>query len=84
MRYVLFVSAFLISACAAPQQSASGCGAVALQSFVGAPVVEVASIDTGGPVRILSPGMALTGNANPERLNIFADQRSNVVALRCG
>ena len=75
-----------LSACAGfpgvPQDR--DCGATRLQEFVGQPVVEVAAIETPGPVRILAPGSVMTHDYVPDRLNIFTDDAGIVTELSCG
>ena len=56
---------------------------MALQEYVGEPVVEVVSIDTGAPVRVVAPGAPRTAT-DPDRLSIFTDGNARVVALQCG
>ncbi len=59
------------------------CGASALQGYIGQPETEVPRpADT--PVRVISPGMAVTMDYLEKRLNIHVDEVGVVTALRCG
>lgn len=77
---------FALSACTATFGGAgdTDCGAARLSAFVGQPVVEVAAIETPGPVRILEPDSVMTHDFVPDRLNIFTDEDGIVTQLTCG
>lgn len=83
---VCLVPILLLTACAGgfPDTGDADCGAARLTEFVGQPAVEVAAIETAGPVRILGPNDLMTMDFNPERLNILTDEAGIVTELSCG
>ena len=83
------VAAVLLCGLTACSNGAGGlrdtdCGAARLAGFLGEPAVEVAAIETPGPVRILGPNDAMTLDFNPDRLTILTDSDGLVTELRCG
>lgn len=85
-RAVCLAPGLLLAACAGsfPGLRDADCGAARLAEFVGQPAVEVAAIETPGPVRILGPNDLMTLDFNPERLNILTDEAGIVTELSCG
>ena len=73
------------TACSSPYGGArdTDCGASRLADFLGLPAVEVAAIETPGPVRILGPNDVMTLDFNPDRLTILTDGDGSVTELRC-
>lgn len=84
LRLLPLAALFGLAACASPFGPSDGCGAADLSEFIGQPAVEVAAIESPGPVRILGPRSVATMDFNPTRLNILTDEDGIVTALSCG
>lgn len=59
------------------------CGAAALQGLVGQPASVLERMRFDGPVRIIRPGMAVTLDYRPDRLNIAIDDRERIARVHC-
>ncbi len=70
--------------------TAAACSADAAQSFVGKPATEAnvaaARVAAGakGGVRVIAPGMAVTMDFRPDRLNLEVDAQRIITTVRCG
>lgn len=62
----------------------NSCGALDLQYLVGAPDTVLETMRFGGPVRVIEPGMAVTMDYLPNRLNIELDQYRMINRVSCG
>ncbi|MEL6550947.1 MAG: I78 family peptidase inhibitor [Pseudomonadota bacterium] len=60
------------------------CGADALQGLVGQSREDLMRTEILGPVRIIRPGMAVTMDFLPARLNITLDAAERVTRVSCG
>jgi hypothetical protein len=60
------------------------CGAPDLQFLRGQPETVLQTMKFGVPVRIIQPGMAVTMDYNPTRLNIEIDESGNIFRISCG
>lgn len=60
------------------------CGAEDLQDLLGQPAERLATMKFAAPTRILRPGMAVTMDFVPERLNIVIGEDGLIEAVRCG
>ncbi len=61
------------------------CGAAGLQSLVGQGDAALAAITFPvDAVRFIEPGMAVTQDFNPERLNIIYDEAGLIAEVKCG
>lgn len=67
-----------------PFPSENACGADELQDLVGQPASRLQTIRFGVATRIIRPGMAVTMDYSPFRLNIFIDDFERITAVRCG
>ncbi len=67
-----------------PAPPADSCGAATLQGLVGQPEGMAAAVKAPGPVRILRPGMAVTMDYSPTRLNIEIGTDGRILRLSCG
>lgn len=57
----------------------------AFEEWVGKPVDEAAVKATGRPFRILKPGMAVTMDFSPDRINVETDEKGEIVVrVYCG
>lgn len=70
--------------------AASACNADAAQSFVGKPASDEnvagarAAAGAKGGVRVIAPGMAVTMDFRPDRLNLEVDAQRVITTVRCG
>ncbi|MFP1642937.1 I78 family peptidase inhibitor [Pontitalea aquivivens] len=62
---------------------ADACGAVRLQHLVGQPESVLQGMRFDAPVRIIRPGMAVTMDYRPDRLNIEIDARNRIARAHC-
>ena len=60
------------------------CGASGLQHLVGRPEAEAQGLSAPGAVRIIRPGMAVTMDYSPYRLNFWLDRRDVIERVVCG
>lgn len=60
------------------------CGANALQSLVGQPAAVLETIKFGVTTRVIRPGMAVTMDYSPSRLNIEIDDAEVISRVTCG
>ena len=60
------------------------CGALDLQYLLGAPARDLETIRFNKPVRVIRPGMAVTMDFSPERLNIQIDREGRISQVTCG
>ena len=86
---VLLMPLFLIACVevpmpAEPAPTETACGAADLQDLVGRDAAVLQTMRFGQTVRIIRPGMAVTMDYVPERLNIEIDGNERIVAVRCG
>lgn len=63
---------------------ADACGAPGLQGLVGQPRSVLAAMTFAGPVRVIEPGMAVTMDYSPNRLNIELDAGGRITRVTCG
>ena len=59
------------------------CGADALQGLVGQPASVLQTMRFGQETRIIRPGMAVTMDYRPDRLNIEIDRSERIVRVHC-
>ncbi|MCP5073863.1 MAG: hypothetical protein GY947_11290 [Rhodobacteraceae bacterium] len=67
-----------------PEPGAEICGAAELQYLVGKPDSVLYSMRFAKGVRIITPGMAVTMDYNPERLNIAIGEDGRIARVYCG
>ncbi|HCO54703.1 MAG TPA: hypothetical protein DIT93_06760 [Pelagibacterium sp.] len=69
------------------------CGAQALSGKIGQPVIgstaqdvriDGQAVNSAGTVRVIAPGMAVTQDFRPDRLNLEVDDSGNLVRAYCG
>ncbi|MFM7444946.1 MAG: I78 family peptidase inhibitor, partial [Tabrizicola sp.] len=60
------------------------CSAAALQYLVGQPEAVLATMKFAAPTRIIQPGMAVTMDYVPERLNIWIAEGGLIERVICG
>lgn len=67
-----------------PKPPAGSCGADALQGLVGQPAGVLETMRFGQVVRVIHPGMAVTMDYSPDRLNIEVDADKIISRVSCG
>ncbi len=67
-----------------PMPPEDSCGAPDLQFLRGQPETVLHTMKFGVPVRIIQPGMAVTMDYNPTRLNIEIDESGEIFRISCG
>ena len=67
-----------------PLPPEDSCGAPDLQFLRGQPETVLQTMKFGVPVRIIRPGMAVTMDYNPTRLNIEIDESGEIFRISCG
>lgn len=60
------------------------CGADGLQDLVGQSATRLDTMRFGVPIRIIRPGMAVTMDYSPNRLNIYIDDFNRITTIKCG
>ena len=84
---VLVLSACQYSFPAPPPPSPlpdESCGAAELQGLVGQPASVLQTLRFSQVVRVIRPGMMVTMDYSPQRLNIQVDAAEKITALTCG
>lgn len=89
---VLAPLALLLAACVAPAPKPTpdpmppitACGAGELQGLIGRSAAVLQTMRFAGPVRVIRPGMAVTMDYSPNRLNIEVDAREIITRVSCG
>jgi hypothetical protein len=88
MRFLAILAAMvMLAACqtSVPEGAGpDGCGAGALQGLVGQSATVLQRMKFAGPTRILRPGMAVTMDYSPDRLNIEIDGAGRIIRVQCG
>nr|WP_284040697.1 I78 family peptidase inhibitor [Phaeovulum sp. NW3] len=62
---------------------ADACGASRLQYLIGQPESVLDGMRFDAPVRVIRPGMAVTMDYRPDRLNIEIDARNRIARVHC-
>lgn len=76
---------FALAACvAATPPAEDACGAAALQGLAGQDRSVLAAMTLPNPTRVIEPGMAVTMDYNPARLNIWLDEGGRIDKIMCG
>lgn len=60
------------------------CGASGLQDLVGQSTSVLAAMTFPAPMRVIKPGMAVTMDYSPERLNLDVDAAEIITRVYCG
>lgn len=87
MRLALMALACAAAAACAetPAADADACGASAMQDLVGADRGALAAMSfVTGMVRVIEPGMAVTQDYSPARVNFDLDGDGRIVRVWCG
>jgi len=67
-----------------PVEDTTACGAGPDSNLVGQPVDVLAAMTFPGPVRVIRPGMLITQEYNPKRLNLDLDNKGIIIRGWCG
>lgn len=67
-----------------PEDMQAACGAAELQGLVGQPASALDALKFSQPVRVIRPGMAVTMDYSPVRLNIELDSQERISRIACG
>lgn len=67
-----------------PTPPVGTCGAEELQYLVGQPAAVLQTMRFGQVVRVIEPGMAVTMDYAPDRLNIELDKNDVISRISCG
>lgn len=59
------------------------CNAASFSYLIGKPASTLDGMRFAKPMRLITPGMAVTMDFNPERLNIMADEKGIITSLHC-
>ena len=87
MRFVI-LALLALAACEEPRQpignASNECGAQGYQNLIGQSADIFASMTFPAPMRIIKPGMAVTMDYSPNRLNAELDAQNRIVRFWCG
>lgn len=83
------MAALVLGACVAAEPDdglppEGACGAKALQDLIGQPRSVLDVMRFSQPLRVIEPGMAVTEDYNPGRLNIELDDVGQIIRVACG
>jgi len=83
------ILALLTAACvpdapAPPPDMTGNCGAAGLQDLLGQPASVLDTLTLAPATRIIRPGMAVTMDYSPDRLNIEIDAHKIIIRITCG
>ncbi|MDG3041390.1 I78 family peptidase inhibitor [Roseicyclus marinus] len=69
---------------AAQAGSEDTCGASGFQGLVGQTAEIARLLDLDMPLRVIEPGMAVTMDFRPDRINFEIDDEGRIMVVRCG
>ena len=89
MRWIVLVAGFALSGCVMtdgtqPSPMPDTCGAAALQGLVGQPQSVLQTMRFAQTVRVIQPGMMVTQDFSPDRLNIGVGPDGRIARVWCG
>lgn len=67
-----------------PLPNVESCGAEGLQQLLGQPEAVLATLRFSTVLRVIRPGMAVTMDYSPSRLNIEIDATGRISRISCG
>ena len=82
MRRMVLALAFLPACVQAETEDA--CGAAGFQGLIGQTGEIARLLELDHPVRVIAPGMAVTMDYRPDRINFELDEQDRIVVVRCG
>jgi len=89
MRHLLLPAVLIVVACQSPGAGpvpldfTPSCGADRLQGLVGQDAGIIAEMEIDVPLRVIHPGMSVTADYNPGRLNIAVDEDGIISRVWC-
>lgn len=72
-----------LAACQPARTAAPACDPASNAALVGRNIGEV-SLSPGQPHRIISPGEMVTQDFQPDRVNVFVDEKGWIARVTCG
>jgi len=73
----------LLPACVQAQPE-DACGASGFQGLIGQTGEIARLIELDRPMRVIEPGMAVTMDYRPDRINFELDEEGRIAVVRCG
>jgi hypothetical protein len=73
-----------LAACVAAEPEENACGAAGMQDLIGKDHSVLAAMTFPAGTRIITPGMAVTEDYSPSRLNIDLDGSGKITGVWCG
>jgi hypothetical protein len=80
---LLIATLALLPACVSAQPDDT-CGAAGFQGLVGQTVEIARLLELDQPARVIEPGMAVTMDFSPDRINFEIDEQDRIAVVRCG
>lgn len=85
LRHLILAGALVLGACVAAETPVeNACGAAGLQDLLGKDRSVLAAMTLPMGTRIITPGMAVTEDYSPTRLNIWLDRQGRIERISCG
>lgn len=85
LRRLILVGALVLGGCVAAQTpDQDACGAAGMQGLLGKDRSVLAAMTLPMGTRIIEPGMAVTEEYSPTRLNISLDRQGRIERIGCG
>lgn len=76
--------ALVLAGCVAAEPEQNACGAAELQDLVGKDQGALAAMNFLSGTRFITPGMAVTEDYSPGRLNFDLDAKGRITGVWCG
>ncbi|WP_162891819.1 I78 family peptidase inhibitor [Profundibacter amoris] len=67
-----------------PTEDTTACGGGPDSNLVGQSVDVLAAMTFPGPMRVIRPGMLITQEYNPKRMNLDLDNKGIIIRVWCG
>ncbi len=67
-----------------PVEDTTACGGGPDSNLVGQSVDVLAAMTFPGPIRVIRPGMLITQEYNPKRMNLDVDSKGIIIRVWCG
>ena len=85
MRICLVACLLVLAGCGQPPAAGAGtCGAGRLGGWIGQPATALDEQYLPEEHRLVAPGMAVTQDYRPNRLNVLLDRQGRITGFRCG
>ena len=83
MNPAAFILLVVLPACVQAQPE-DACGASGFQGLIGQTGEIARLLDLEQSMRVIEPGMAVTMDYSPDRINFEIDEQDRIAAVRCG